>query len=253
MKLRVLGCSGGELPGHRATSFLVDEALAIDAGGLTSALAIEALTAIDHVLLTHSHLDHVKDLPFLADLLVGRRPTPVVAHASDACVSALREHVFNGVIWPDFTRIPDADQPVLVFSPFEPGRPFRAGRHAVHPVPVAHPRDSVGFIVSDGESAVAVSGDTGPTGAFWDEANAAGALGAVLVETSFPTRLQRTADLSGHLTPATLALELRKLARRDLPVYAYHLKPAHEGELRRELAALAPHVRILAPGDELTL
>ncbi len=254
MKLRVLGCSGGELPRHRTTCFLVDGRLAVDAGALTASLSLEELLAIDDVLLTHSHLDHVKDVPLLADLLVGRRARPVRVHASTECARTLRESVFNGELWPDFTRIPDRARPVIEIVPFEPARPFRIGRYAIAPVPVDHPVESVGFVVSDGRSAFAISGDTGPTSRFWKTVNAQRRLGALLVELSFPNALQELADASGHLTPRTLAGELAKLERNGFPVLLYHLKPAHAATLRREVARLArPGLRVLRRGDELTL
>ena len=253
MKVRVLGCSGGELPRHRTTCFLVDEALAIDAGALTASLPLPELLKVDDIVLTHSHLDHVKDVPLLADLLVGRRDRPVVVHASLDCARTLRESVFNDRLWPDFTRIPDAARPVVTIKPFDPRRRFRIGRYTLRPVRVAHTVESVGFLLSDGSDAIAISGDTGPTQAFWRAANAAENLRAVLVETTFPNRLQALADISGHLTPHTLAGELAKLERNSCAILLYHLKPAFASELRREVASLKLHrVRILARGEELT-
>jgi cAMP phosphodiesterase len=253
LKLRVLGCSGGELPRHRTTCFLVDGRLAIDAGALTASLPLERLLEVDDIVLTHSHFDHVKDVPLLSDLLVGRRRTPVRVHASTACARTLRESVFNDELWPDFTRIPDDRAPVLEIHAFDPSRPFKIGKYTVSPVPVSHPVESVGFVLSDGRSAIAISGDTGPTSRFWKRVNAEKRLKALLVELSFPNALQDLADLSGHLTPRTLVGELEKLDRNGFPVLLYHLKPAHHAELKRELARLAlPNVRVLARGDEFT-
>jgi ribonuclease BN (tRNA processing enzyme) len=252
MKLRVLGCSGGELPRHRTTCFLVDGAVAIDAGALTGTLPFEDLLKVSDIVLTHSHLDHVKDVPLLADLLVGRRSTPVRVHASIECARTLRQNVFNGLLWPDFTRIPNARRPVMVIEPFDPERPFQVGRYTIRPVPVRHPVESVGFIVGDGRSAFAISGDTGPTTRFWQTVNRSRNLRALLVEMSFPNALQELADASGHLTPNTLASELTKVKRNSYPVYLYHLKPAYTAALKRELAALKLHnVRVLSRGDEL--
>jgi cAMP phosphodiesterase len=252
LKLRVLGCWGGELGERRTTCFLVDGRLAVDAGALTGSLSMDELLRVDDILLTHAHFDHVKDVPLLADLVAARRDRPVVVHGSAGCVRTLREDLFNGRLWPDFTRIPSARRPVLSIRPFPRRRPFRIGRYRVLPVPVAHPVESVGFILSDGDGAVAISGDTGPTAGFWREVNAAPEVRALLVETSFPTRLQPVADLSGHLTPRTLAGELAKLEPGGIPIFLYHLKPAFEVELRRELAALRRRgVQILRMGDEI--
>ena len=253
MKLRVLGCSGGELPGHRTTCFLVDGRLAIDAGALTASLPLDELLAVDDIILTHSHFDHVKDVPLLSDLLVGRRKKPVRVHASTECARTLRESVFNDELWPDFTKIPHLAAPVIEIVPFDPARAFRAGRYRVTPIPVAHPVESVGFVLSDGKDSIAVSGDTGPTSRFWRRVNTEKRLRALLVELSFPNALQGLADLSGHLTPRTLQGELAKVDRDGVPVLLYHLKPAHVAELKRELAVLRmPHVRVLRRGDEFT-
>lgn len=254
MRIEVLGCSGGELPRHRTTCFLVDGRLAIDAGALTQSLSLERLLEVDDIVLTHGHLDHVKDVPLLADLLVGRRRKPVRVHASHACADTLHDSVFNGDLWPDFTRIPDTKHPVLEIRPFELERPFKVGPYTVRAVPVAHTVESVGLVVSDGRASFAVSGDTGPTTRFWERVNAERRLRALLVELSYPNTHQELADASGHLTPRTLAGELRKLERDGFPVLLYHLKPAHAAAVRRELAALAlPHVRVLRRGETLKL
>ena len=251
MKLRVLGCSGGELPGHKTTCFLVDGKLAVDAGALTGSLSLDELTALDDILITHSHFDHVKDVPLLADLVVGRRKKPVRVHASRACARTLRESIFNDELWPDFTRIPDSKRPVIEIVPFDPAKPFRVGKYRVAPIPVCHPVESVGYVLSDGRASVAFSGDTGPTHRLWKRINAEKKLKAIFVELSFPSRLQGLADVSGHLTPSTLASELAKIERDGQPVLLYHLKPAFMAELEREIEDLAlDNVRILERGEE---
>lgn len=254
MRIRILGCSGGELPHHRTTCFLVDQALSIDAGALTSTLPLPELLKVNDILLTHSHLDHVKDVPLLADLLAGRRHSPLRVHASTECARTLRRSVFNDRLWPDFTRIPNARSPIIVIKPFRPDRSFRIGKYTIQPIPVSHTVESVGLVVSRGRSAFAISGDTGPTTRFWRTINQNYNLKALLVETSFPNALQALADRSGHLTPRTLAVELTKLKRDACPVYLYHLKPAYVAELKRELAALRlDNLRVLSRGDELVL
>ncbi len=251
MRLRVLGCSGGELPRHRTTCFLVDGTLAIDAGALTASLSLPELMRVDDIVLTHSHFDHVKDVPLLADLLIGRRRRPVRIHASRRCARTLRESVFNGELWPDFTRIPTTQTPVIEIIPFDPEKPFKVGKYTVSPVPVDHPVESVGFTISDGRATIGISGDPGPTDAFWKAINACPRLSALLVELSFPSSLQWLADVSGHLTPRTLRGELGKLERNGFPVLLYHYKPAHLAELRRELSGMRlANVRVLRQGDE---
>lgn len=252
MKLQVLGCHGGELPNCRTTCFLVDDVLALDAGALTGTLSLEQLERVDHVVVGHSHFDHVKDLPLLADLVVGRRDKPVTIYASVECSRALRENMFNGALWPDFTRIPSARKPTLRIKAFRAGSTFKAGPYTVQSVPVSHPVESCGFIVSNGTSALAMSGDTGPTDKLWVALNKAKNLKLVLLETSFPNELQALADVSGHLTPRTLERELAKFkGRKGAQVLLYHLKPAFVSQLKREVAQLP--VQVLELGDRFEL
>jgi ribonuclease BN (tRNA processing enzyme) len=230
----------------------LDGSLAVDAGALTSSLTLHQLLRLDDILLTHSHFDHVKDVPLLADLLAGQRRA-VRVHASLACIRTLKTSVFNGELWPDFTRIPSARRPVIELCPFRPGRRLRIGRYTVVPVPVSHPVDSYGFLISDGKALLAISGDTGPTEEFWQAVNAGPPPTALLCELSFPSSHQRLADRSGHLTPRTLRVELAKLARDGFPVLLYHYKPAYLAELKRELSQLhLDGVRVLRQGDAFT-
>lgn len=247
MKLQVLGCHGGELPTCKSTCFLVDDVLALDAGALTSMLPLDRLCKVDHVLVTHSHFDHVKDLPLMSDLVVGRRDTPVTIWASRGCAKALRESMFNDTLWPDFTRIPSRKNPVLRIKTFRAGSSFDIGPYRVRSIPVNHPVESCGFVITRDGRSLAISGDTGPTDKLWAALNEARDLKAVLVETSFPNALQGLADLSGHLTPRSLQGELRKFRRNGAEVFLYHLKPAHLMQLKAELAHLP--VRLLELND----
>ncbi len=248
MKLQVLGCHGGELPSCRTTCFLVDDVLALDAGALTSTLTLEQLCKVDDILVGHSHFDHVKDLPLMADLIIGRRDKPVTIHASRECARALRENMFNNALWPDFTRIPTRKDPVLRIKPFRAGSTFQVGAYTVQSVPVHHPVESCGFVITRGRTSLAMSGDTGPTDKLWKVLNQTPTLKAFLVETSFPNALQQLADVSGHLTPRTLQSELAKLQRgEDFATLIYHLKPAFVQQLKKELAELP--VEVLELGD----
>ena len=251
MKLQILGCHGGELPGCRSTCFLVDGVLALDAGALTASLDLAALARVDHIILTHSHFDHVKDLPLMSDLVVGLRPSPVTVWASHACIQTLRENLFNGSLWPDFTRIPSPEQPTFQLRGFTPGESFQVGPYAVTSIPVSHPVESCGFVIRKNGVALGISGDTGPTDRLWQVLNRVPELKALLLETSFPDELQDLADLSGHLTPRTLRIELAKFQRNGANVMLYHLKPAFVAELKRQVADLP--VKVLELGETYQL
>ncbi len=247
MKLKVLGCHGGELPDCRSTCFLVDDTLALDAGALTSTLALDELTRVDDILLTHSHFDHVKDLPLLTDVIVGRRKKPVTLHSHTHCIETLKKHMFNDVLWPDFTGIPTQKKPTLKLRSFKAGATVKIGKYTVKSVLVTHPVASCGYVISDGKTSLAVSGDTGPTVKLWKLLNQQQGLKVLLLETSFPDELQDLADISGHLTPRTLAGELKKFDQRDCQVMLYHLKPPFVDQLKQEVAHLP--VRVLELND----
>lgn len=250
MRVKVLGCHGGELPGCRTTCLLIDGHVAIDAGALTSTLHLEELLKVDNIFLTHSHFDHVKDVPLMADLIVGRRQEPVRIRGLADTTETLAAHIFNDKLWPDFTKLPTPEEPTMALVSFEPNETIQVRDLAITAVSVAHPVDSVGFIIEQGERSIVISGDTGPTQLFWDAVNRRNDSVALFIELSFPNRMQWLADLSGHFTPQTLAVELEKI-HSDAPVYLYHLKPAFLDELRAEVAALGnPRLRILELDDE---
>lgn len=248
MKLKVLGPHGGELPGCKSTCFVLDDRLAIDAGSLTSMLELPALSKIDDILLTHSHFDHIKDLPMMSDVVVGRREKPVVIHSNAGCISTLQKNIFDNEVWPDFTKIPSAKNPVFKLRSFKAGAKVKVGPYDVKSVLVSHPVESCGYVISDGDATMAISGDTGPTEQFWKVLNKTNGLKLVLVECSFPNALQSLADISGHFTPQTLERELDKFDRRDCEVVLYHLKPAFVSQLKKEVKHLPVHVAEL--GEE---
>ncbi len=198
MNLRVLGCHGGELPNCRSTCFLVDGVMALDAGSLTSTLSLEELCKVDDIVLTHSHFDHVKDLPMMADLIVGRRSSPVNVHSSEECIATLRKNMFNNVLWPDFTAIPDRKNPVLRLKPFKSGSSFKVGRYTFKSIPVDHPVESCGFVISDGHSSLGMSGDTGPTEQLWKVLNKGEELEGPAARDQLP---QQAAAAGRHLGP----------------------------------------------------
>lgn len=254
MRVRVLGCHGGESPRHRSTCFLLDGTIAIDAGSLTSALELSAQRRVQHVLISHSHLDHVKDLAGLADNVVGYTKRPIDLWATPHTIDMLRRHYFNNAIWPDFTRIPTQEQPVYRFRELYPDTETQVGAYTVKTIPVHHPVESMGMIVRRGRGpALAFSSDTGPTDRLWDAINADPGVRALLLELSFPNRLQMLADIAGHLTPQTIETELKKL-RVPLPVYLYHMKPPHLPTIEREVRRLKNRkLRLLKLGDQLSI
>jgi cAMP phosphodiesterase len=250
MKVKVLGCSGSETIGHNPPGFLVNDTVMFDAGTITAALTIEAQSRITDVFISHTHLDHIKSLLFLADNVIGRIKQPVAIRSIPAVIDAIRKHLMNDLIWPDFTKIPTPKNPVLAYAPFPAMRPIKTAGLTVKAVPMNHPVPAVGFLVSDAASSFLYTADTGPNEGIWKEAAKARNLKGIIVDTSFPNSLEGIADASGHFTPAQLAADLTKAkVGRDIPIYIYHIKPVHKKKVISELRAMGrKNVKVLQEG-----
>jgi ribonuclease BN (tRNA processing enzyme) len=243
MKVRVLGCHGsGQLvPGENGPvqcgtcGFLLNDRLLVDAGTIGSKLYLEEQQRIRVIVLTHLHFDHIRELPMLADNLVGEIEEPVVIAAIPEVLKGLQTHVFNDVVYPDFFRLPDPARPVFVTHQLQPGREDQLGGLGVTPIAVNHVVPAVGFLLREGERTMLYSGDTYRTDALWRAAQVAPGLQAAFIEASFPNEMDELARTAKHLTPALLAEEFAKMARPEVPVYAYHLKPRFRERIKQEL------------------
>ncbi len=255
MELRVLGCHGGETIKHRTSSFLIDSRIAIDAGAVTSMLSLEDQATIEVVLVSHAHLDHVRDLATLADNRCQQGGPPLVIASTRETIAQLKAHFFNGVVWPDFTKIPSVDKPTIVWKELTPEQTVTIAGANVTAVSVHHTIDTCGFVVERGGGALAYSGDTGPTDRFWKVLAEQKNLRALLMEVSFPSEQHEIATHSGHHTPATLEKELEKLVNgRDLPVMLYHIKPVFQDAVERELAKIQKrNLHICQLGEQYVL
>jgi ribonuclease BN (tRNA processing enzyme) len=239
MKIRVLGAYGAEGLAQRPSAFLLDDSVLIDGGTVGGALASLEQLAITHALVSHSHLDHIAGLAFLTETLaLCEAQTPLTIASLDPVVTALRTSIFNDVVWPDFTRLPNPRAPVLRFQPLLEDTEQRVGGFWVRPVPVSHTVPTSGFVVHDGTSALAYSGDTGPTDALWKAAAEVRGLRAVILECAFPNRLAGLADIARHMTPELIRRELDKMPA-DVPVLIFHVKPQFYDEIGEELGVVS--------------
>jgi ribonuclease BN (tRNA processing enzyme) len=234
MKLRILGCSGGISGNLRTTSMLLDHDILIDAGTGVGDLSLTELSAIDHIFVTHSHLDHVACIPFLVDTVNPMRDRPLTVHATAETVDILRQHLFNWKLWPDFTRIPDEADPYMRYQTLEVGKPVNVGGRRITALPANHTVPAVGFHLDSGRASLVFSGDTTVNDALWEAVNRIDNLRYLIVETAFSNAERELAVLSGHLTPDMLAGELRKL-KRDPEIYITHLKPSEIDLTMREI------------------
>ncbi|HET6899817.1 MAG TPA: 3',5'-cyclic-nucleotide phosphodiesterase [Vicinamibacteria bacterium] len=237
MKLKVLGCYGGNIPGHGMTSLLLNDTVALDAGWVSGALSLKDQEKVKDIFISHSHLDHTCTLPFLIDNNFSAPGFSLRIYAIPEVVASMKNHLFNKITWPDFTSLPNDLTPVLKLVEVAPEESVVVNGLTIRPVLVSHLVPTTGFIVEDKKCAIAFSSDTGPTHRFWEIVNGLKNLRGVITETSFPNEFQDLADVSGHLTPAALDLELGKL-KRDVPVYLYGGKPKHLKAIKKQVAAL---------------
>jgi cAMP phosphodiesterase len=237
MKLKVLGCFGGNIPGHGMTSLLLNDTVALDAGWVSGALSLRDQEKVKDIFISHSHLDHTCTLPFLIDNNFSAPGFSLRIYAIPEVVASMKNHLFNNLTWPDFTSLPNDLTPVLKLVEVRPEEEVMVNGLTIRPVLVSHIVPTTGFIVEDRKCAIAFSSDTGPTHRFWEIVNGLKNLKAVITETSFPNELQDLAQISGHLTPQTLDVELEKL-KKDVPVYLYGGKPKHLKTIKKQVAAL---------------
>lgn len=236
MHIKILGCSGGVGPGLRTTSVLVDDQLLIDAGTGVGDLALSQMCAIQHVVLTHSHLDHVCGLAFMADNLFDLIEAPIQVHATEATLKAVREHIFNWTIWPDFSQLPTPENALIHWRPMTPGQPLEINRGiSVSSFEVLHTVPAVGVAVQGPRGTFAFSGDTYATGKLWDALNALPQLDLLMIEVAFPDEDAELAATSRHFSPALLGQELTKLKHRPRLLLTHH-KPGTERDIERECA-----------------
>lgn len=226
MKLRVLGCSGAIAKDCRTTSFLLDADVLIDAGTGVGDLTLEEMRSIDHVFLTHSHLDHIAALPLMVDAIASQRRSPIRVHALAGTIAALKAHVFNNVIWPDFSRIPTETDPFVSFHEIAVGNLVQVGGKTIEALPAVHTVPACGYAVSAGGPSWVFTGDTERNPAFWRRLESMD-VAMLVIETAFSNREQDLARRSLHLSPASLADELACLGRqRQVPIYITHTKPS---------------------------
>ncbi|MEJ7136844.1 MBL fold metallo-hydrolase [Amphibiibacter pelophylacis] len=240
MQLRVLGCSGSIASGSHTSTFLLDDDILIDAGTGVGGLTVDEMARIDHIFITHSHLDHVVSIGFLADTVMRLRQRasrpPVRVHALPETLDALRRHVFNGVIWPDFSALPSPRQPTLAFEPLQTGDIIALGDRRIEALPAEHSVPAVGYAVSPADEpgrVWAYTGDTGPCPALWQRLNELD-VAALIAETAFSDDDALLARISGHHCPATLLAGLGEL-RQPTTVHLTHIKPGEHAAVLRSL------------------
>lgn len=249
MEVNIIGAHGGVTRGYSATSYLIDGKLLIDAGSMASALDIKSQLAIDNILISHPHLDHIKDLAFICDNCFGLRKKPFQVYCHKTVERAIKDHLFNDTIWPDFSALPNKDNPTIVFNNIKSEELLVLGDYKVTPVHVNHPGDALGFIVEKEDVAILFTQDTRETDRIWEIGKNFKNLKAIFTEVSFPNSMQKVAELSDHHTPQSMFKEIPKMPG-DVPIYLGHLKPNYQEQLIREINDLhEPRLHIMFADD----
>ena len=236
MQIRVLGCSGGIGEGRHTTSFLLNEDVLIDCGTGVTTLTHAELLRIDHVFLTHAHLDHILCLPLLLDSCAGERARPLTIHALPEVIEVLQRDVFNWRVWPDFTCLPSVESPFCRFLPLDIGEILTVGAGKIIAVPAEHVVPAVGYLVQGPLASWLFSGDSCGHPGFWQAAADVRGELHVVVECSFEDALREIALAAKHYCASTLAADLQQL-RVDAHLWVTHLKPGGEATIMSELTA----------------
>lgn len=234
MRLQVLGCSGGIGGKLRTTSLRLDEDILIDAGTGVGDLSMEAMAKIDHVFVTHSHLDHVTSIPFMVDTVGWMRDKPLIVHALPETLADLKTHLFNWKMWPDFTEIPNPEAPMLRFSPVFLGQPQSIAGRTITPLPANHVVPAVGYWLDSGSASLVFTGDTTSSTELWQEVNRIANLRYLIVETAFSNAERELAIRAKHLCPSLLGEQLALLTQRA-EIFITHLKPGEGDMIMREI------------------
>ena len=225
MKVRILGCSGGIGGRHlRTTSIMVDHDVLIDAGTGVGDLSISELIQIDHLFLTHSHLDHIACLPLMVDTVGEMRDRPLTVYATQAVLDILRAHIFNWLVWPNFGEIPSPDMPFMRFQPVRIGEPVVLDGRSITALPADHTVPAVGYALDSGNASLVFSGDTAACPEQWAEINKIENLRYLIYECAFSNREYALAQTSKHLCPSMLAEQLKQL-KTKADLFITHLKP----------------------------
>lgn len=240
MKIEILGCSGAVAKGFNTTSILINGEVLVDAGSAASVLDNKRLSGIRHILLTHSHIDHIKELPFILDVVCFGKSKGIDIWGSGVTLNAIKKHLFNGIIWPKLKQL-ELDGSLCRIHTL-PAYTFNLNGLCAKGIKAEHISGARSFVISEGEKYVIFSGDTSYTPRLFNlAASLSTKLKLFFVEASFPDKMHEVARLTGHLTPAVIGSELDRLNKSK--VIAYHIKPRYFKEVTRDIPQGMEYIR----------
>jgi len=242
MQIEILGAHNCEIGEQKFASLLIDGRLAIDAGGLTRSLSLEAQQRLTAVLLTHHHYDHIRDIPAIA-MNMFLNDSRVSIFSTEPVRQALATHFLNGELYPRFLEEPE-EKPTIEFTVVAPDSVTSVGDYTVTAVPMPHTIAAVGYqIIDTGGKSIFYTGDTGAgLGECWAKISPQ----LLIIEVTAPDKFQEWALRAHHLTPGLLKQELLVFRQQKgyLPrVVTVHTNPSLEGEIRQQLETLAADLK----------
>lgn len=254
LTVNILGCSGGACENLRTTALLIGTHALVDCGTGVGDLSLAAMAQVRDVFLTHSHLDHVLFLPLLSDAALALREEPLLVHALPETIAALKTHVLNGVLWPDYSALPSPDNPYIRFDPVYLNCPVEMGDYRITPLPARHTVPAIGYLIDAGSGSLAFSGDSAFCEAFWETLRQVPDLRYVMIETTMRDDDTTVAERSCHMTPCMLARAAKRMPQ-GAQLLVTHIEPDKIAEVRAEVIAavqgIIPH--FVQRGDVFTL
>jgi len=254
MEIKILGCYGNSVKNFRTTSYLINKSLLLDAGTVTEPLDDKQLKEIKHILISHTHLDHIKDLVFLVDELVMMGEFNIDLISVKQILEIISDNLFNNLLWPDFTVIPSEKNAIIKLHEIELEQYTEINGITVKPILMTHTVYTVGYVIKEGDRGFMFTSDTGPTKRFWEVAREEEGIEFIIADVSFPNRMKSLAILSGHMTLSILLDHVDRYGLDKIPIYINHIKPIFFDEISGELFSSGrKNIRMLEQGSTIQL
>ncbi len=254
MNINILGCYGNIIGEYHSTAFLINDSILLDAGTVTEALNENQLKKIKQIIVTHTHIDHIKGIFPFVDELVMLGDYSVDLISVKQVLEIISQDLFNNRIWPDLTMIPSEKKAILKLREIQLEKTTQIDSLNIKPILMTHTVYTVGYVVREADRGFMFTADTGPTKRFWEVAREEKGIEFIIADVSFPNRLEKFAKISGHMTLSMLLEHLDRYELNDRPIYITHMKPIFKDEILGELKkAKRKNIKPLDQGATITI
>lgn len=254
--IRILGAQGSRSKESFTTCIQVTKNTLIDAGNIMHALDNEA-SHINRIFFSHAHLDHIIDTAFLIDNFFANRTETLLLYGLPHTIEAIKKHLFNDVLWPDFSKIHlvNSKTPAITYVEIEANQTYEIEEGiTLTPFLANHTVPCCGYIITQKNNSLLFSGDTFHNDALWQLLNHRQDIKTLIIDVSFPNHFKKIATESKHLTPHFLAQGMEQLKRDDLHIYINHLKPFYAEYIMQQLHEIGiSKDAILKDGESIEL